>query len=80
MVADVIAVKRRFRLDYTSLSQDEVDIFVTEFERLEFLTFHYPDRGVVRSTVVWFQYLPRELLLAQPAEWYGPVSIILEEQ
>ena len=79
LVKDIIAFKKTFTLTYTALTAVEIQVLLTEYDRQEFLSFIYPDRGQERSAVVWFEELQRELLLT-PTEYWGEFSIELIEQ
>lgn len=79
LVKDVIAVKRTFTLTYSALTSAEVAILLTEYDRQQFLSFIYPDRGADRTATVWFAEFPRERLLHQ-SEYWGNFDIVLEEQ
>jgi len=79
LVKDIIAVKKVFTLEYNALTAEQVQTLLTEYERREFLSFIYPDRGQNRTATVWFAELPRELLLTSIEHW-GNFSITLEEQ
>ncbi len=79
LVVDVVATKKRFTLGYKVLTTAQIEILLTEFDRREFLAFTYPDRGVDRTTTVWFAVFPRPRLLQQ-TEYWGEFEIVLEEQ
>lgn len=59
LVKDVIAVKQRFVLSYAGLTSEQAEVFRTEFDRNQFLSFKYPDRGETQTATVWFGVLPR---------------------
>lgn len=79
LVKDIIAVKKRFVLCYEGMTSQDAEVFKTEYDRKQFLSFKYPDRGVTRTATVWFAQLPRELLSKFLTYWAN-VTIVLEEQ
>lgn len=79
LVKDVIAVKRQFTLSYGGMTPEQAAVFVTEFNRNQFLSFTFPDQGQTQAATVWFGTLPRELRWQLLSHWNG-VSITLDEQ
>jgi len=78
MVKDIIAIKRRFILEYEELDADEIGTFVTLFESGAFMTFTYKDRGQWRTATVDMCELPREMYLSDPELWIG-ITVELEQ-
>ena len=79
LVKDIIAVKKKFSLNYTGMTSAQAEIFKTEYDRNQFLSFKYPDRGETRTATVWFEELPREIRYQLLSHWTN-VTITLEEQ
>ena len=79
LVKDVVAVKKQFVLNYIGMTAAQAEIFKTEYDRKQFLSFKYPDRGETRTAIVWFAQLPRELF-AEFLTFWSNVTIVLEEQ
>ena len=79
--ADVVATKQRFILGYRPISAAAVQILQTEYDRKDFLSFQYEDRGITRTATVWFDRFPRGRLLTGPdVEYWAHFEIVLEEQ
>lgn len=79
LVKDIIAVKKKFTLDYAALTYSEVQLLLAEYQRCTFLSFIYPDCGSDKQCTVWFTSFPREKLLLA-TEYWGNFSITLDEQ
>ena len=76
---DIIKTYRVFTLTYNVLSGAEYLLFYDEWVRERFLSFWYWERGAWRNATVWVSNFQAQEVSVNP-EFWGPVTVVLEEQ
>jgi hypothetical protein len=80
LVADVLAVKRKFTLRYAALSNGAVAALRAVYAAHLTLNFIYPEAGGTESALVRMAALPREAIAwAHPTHGWRNASVVLEE-
>jgi len=79
LVTDIIATKKRFKLQYDYLSLEEIAVFNAVRNTRDFVRFVYKYLGVDQSVTVWMHPMTYKGEFQDPETWSN-FSIYLEEQ